>query len=300
MEPEHKKAASLLFALLLISGCSDFGSLASTEQSDTTVVASYADAAKDNATLLSAFYGLDDALPFIASYRICGEFGHQDGMPVIFSKELDMATVQAGDFLVTLANGEQISVACATPEPAGDVGELRTILLIGDFGSIDNQPVSVEITGNIISLDHQSNFKGASIGVTQLERGPSLIHAESVNKDQWELGKQATSLPFGGGDGCPESTRQVIRVVWMGGVTKPGGDEVDDLERKAYRVLVAGEDGELSKVVPFAIGDLGDGDNNHELCLDVDARAVRVVFPENLVTDPRDDPNPVTSVSVSS
>ena len=109
---------------------------------------------------------------------------------------------------------------------------------------------------------------------------------------------QPTRLPFGGGSGCPEGTRQVVRAVWAGGVTKPGGDEVDDLERQAYRVFVAGENGTLTEIIPFAIGDLGDGDNNHELCLDVDERAVSVEFPAGLMTDPRDDPNPATGISV--
>ncbi len=299
MKPLIKPAASLLLALQLLAACSDISSLASTGQSDSTALASYPDAGGEDASLLSAFYGLDDAIPFLASYRICGEFGHQDGMPVVFSKELDLTTMQAGDFLVTLADGSQVSVACATPAPAEDAGELRTMLLIGDFGSIENQPVAVEITGHIISMDGRSNFRGTSVDVIELERGPRLIHAEAVREDQWELGKQATALPFGGGDGCPASTRQVIRVVWTGGVTKPGGDEVDDVERLAYRVFVAAEGGDLTSVVPFAIGDLGDGDNNHELCLDVDAPGIRVEFPENMLTDPREDLNPATSVAVS-
>lgn len=296
----HKlTVAALVLALQLLSGCSDISELSNVEQNDSTVITAYPDAVAQGASLLSAFYGLDDAIPFFASFRICGSFGHQDGMPVIFSRELDVATVQAGDFLVTLADGDQITPACVTPAPAADVGELRTMLLIGDFGSKDNQPVSVEITGDVISLDHQTSFQGASVGVTPLEQGPSLVLAEIVDEGQWELGKQATALPFGGGDGCPASTRQVVRVVWSGGVTKPGGDEVDDLERSAYRVLLAGEAGELITAVPFALGDLGDGDNNHELCLDTDTHVVRVEFPENLLTDPREDLNPATGVSIS-
>ena len=33
--------------------------------------------------------------------------------------------------------------------------------------------------------------------------------------------------PWGGGSGCPEGTRQVIRATWEGGVTLPGGGEVE-------------------------------------------------------------------------
>ncbi len=299
MNSKINAVAYLLLFLQLSSGCSDIGRLSNTESIDSTVETSYPEPLSSDGSLLSAFFGLDDSIPFLASYRICGRIGLQDGMPVIFSKEIDLSTMQSGDFLVNLANGQQLDVACATPEPANDLGELRTILLVGDFGSIDNQPVSVEVVGNIISLDHQSNFKGSVVRVTQLERGPYLIHAEFVKENQWELGKEATSLPFGGGSGCPASTRQVIRVVWTGGVTKPGGEEIDDLERLAYRVFVEDKGNEIRAISPFAIGDLGDGDNNHELCLDVDETAVRVEFPEKLLTDPREDFNPATSVTIS-
>ncbi len=292
-------ALILLAAALLISGCLDIGELSNTQSVDTTDIASYPEASNDGATLLSAFYGLDDAIPFLGSYRICQEFGHKDGMPAIFSKELDTQTVQAGDFLVTLADGKTVEVGCVTPAPAEDAGELRTMLMIGDFGSISNQPVTVEVTGNILSMDHKTNFKGSTVDVTPLEDGPTLVLAETVSEQAWELGKEPTALPFGGGSGCPVDTRQVVRVVWAGGVTKPGGDEIDDKERGAYRVYLESDGAELAEVTPFAIGDLGDGDNNHELCLDVTAPAVRVEFPAGLMTDPREDLNVATTVTVS-
>ena len=289
-----------LILLALTAGCSDIDRLANTDSGDTTAASAYPDAEISTAGLLSAFYGLDDAIPFIASYRICGEFGHSDGMPAIFATEVDTSTVEAGDFLVTLADGQEVSVGCVTPAPAADPGELRTMLLIGDFGSINNQPITVTVTGNVMSLDQQVNYRGSTIEVTALEAGPTLILAEPVSEDEWDLGKEATSLPFGGGDSCPASTRQVIRAVWRGGITKPGGDEIGDLERSAYRVITIDEDGTESVVAPFAIGDLGDGDNNHELCLDTEARVIRVEFPADLMTDPREDLNTATSVTVLS
>ena len=261
-------------------------------------MSSYTEATTDNAALLSAFYGLDDAIPFLASYRICGSFGHQDGMPVIFSKELDIDTLQAGDFTVTLADGSQVKPGCVTPAPAEDPGEFRTMLMVGDFGSIDNQPKSVEITGNLISLDHLTNFNGAQVNATQLEDGPTLVHAEIVPQAEWALGQEPIGLRFGGGSGCPTSTRQVVRVVWAGGVTKPGGDEVDQVERDAYTVTIR-ENDQTTTVTPFALGDLGDGDNNHELCLETVAQVIQVDFPAGLMTDPREDLNLSTSITVA-
>ena len=169
--------------------------------------------------------------------------------------------------------------------------------MIGDFGSISNQPTEVRIDGHIVSKDQATDFIGSSVAVTPLEAGPTLVLAEVVRPDQWELGKESTGLPFGGGTGCPASTQQVVRAVWAGGITKPGGDEVDDTERTAYRVIVM--DGDDTKVVtPFAMGDLKDGDNNHELCLDVEVDVVRVEFPKGLMTDPREDLNPETSIGL--
>ena len=49
-------------------------------------------------------------------------------MPVIFSEQVDIATLEAGDFQVTLENGTKVGPDCVTPAPADDIGELRTFL----------------------------------------------------------------------------------------------------------------------------------------------------------------------------
>ena len=135
--------------------------------------------------------------------------------------------------------------------------------------------------------------------VTLLEEGPTMQLAEIVPEASWHLDKPATAIRFGGGSGCPAGTKQVIRVTWAGGVTKPGGVEIDDKERSAYTVTLSTDDGQSVEVVPFAMGDLGDADNNHELCLDRQGVPSVVRFPAGLVTDPREDLNPATSVDVT-
>mmetsp|Transcript_29854 Transcript_29854/g.59369 ORF Transcript_29854/g.59369 Transcript_29854/m.59369 type:complete len:314 (-) Transcript_29854:181-1122(-) len=251
------------------------------------------------ATLLSAFFGLDDGLPSTSNQGICSGAAGKDGMPVIFSHEIDVNTLQAGDFRVVSASGAVGLMTCVTPDPADDIGELRTILLVGQFGSAEDQPATVEIVDNILSIDGQLNFKGASVAVTPLEAGPEMVWAEVIPESQWELGKEATLRPFGGGDGCPVGTVQVVRVTWAGGVTKPGGSEIDELERVAYNVTLSDPDQGEQEVVPFAIGDLGDGDNNHELCLDQTGVPLRVSFPAGLLTDPGEDLNPASSIDVT-
>lgn len=274
--------------------------LADSSPMDTTVtnVTANRDSQGQRARLLSAFYGLDDDLPRGANFVICEGAAGKDGMPVIFSHEIDVTTMQAGDFRVTTASGKIGEITCVTLAPADDKGEFRTALLVGHYGSIDDQPVKVEIIGNLLSIDNTLNFKGASINVIPLEEGPKLIWAEVVPESDLELGKAATTLPFGGGSGCPNGTKQVVRVTWAGGVTKPGGDEVDDTERLKYRVIVLQEDSSTIEVTPFALGDLGDGDNNHELCLDVVGKPQIVFFPAGYMTDPREDLNPEATIII--
>lgn len=298
------------FLCLIIAGCdlvknykllrSYEITLADSSPSDTTVtnVTANRDSQGRQARLLSAFYGIDNGLPKPSNYVICEGAAGKDGMPVIFSHEIDVSTMQAGDFRVTTASGKIGELTCVTLAPADDKGEFRTALLVGHYGDINDQPVKVEIIGNLLSIDNTLNFKGASIDVIPLEEGPILVWAEIVPESEWELGKAASPLPWGGGSGCPKGTKQVIRVTWSGGITKPGGDEVDDTERLKYRVTVLQEDSSTIEVTPFALADLGDGDNNHKLCLDVVGKPQVVFFPAGYLTDPREDLNPETTITI--
>ncbi len=58
-------------------------------------------------------------------------------------------------------------------------------------------------------------------------------------------------------------------------------------------------DGQGSAVTPIALADTGDGDNNHLLCLDTTDPALSVSFPAGRLTDPREDLNPVTSITIT-
>ncbi|MEL7460318.1 MAG: hypothetical protein AAFX45_02745 [Pseudomonadota bacterium] len=249
------------------------------------------------AALLSAFFGLDNGLPRLASRAICRDAFGKDGMPVIFSTEIDHATLQAGDFRVTTASGATGQMTCVTLLPATDAGELRTVLLVGEYGSAETDPpVQVEIVGHLHSIDGTLDFRGARIDVTPLAPGPSLVMAEIADPTAQDLGLGQRRTD---GDDCPtEGIRQAVRVVWAGGVTLENGDEPGDAERDLYRVTVRAANGTEREITPTALADLGDGDNNHLLCLDTADTPVSVAFPEGIFTDPNDDLNPATSVAV--
>jgi len=84
--------------------------------------------------------------------------------------------------------------------------------------------------------------------------GSTMVWSEVVPEAGWEHGKPVTSLPLGGGDGCPIGTQQGVRVTWAGGVTKPGGHEIGNKEREAYWVTVSFGDEGKTDLVPYAIG----------------------------------------------
>ena len=289
-------AGLVLISATLLAGCSPKAS--NDELSDATADNGLPRAADgQRAELLSAFFGLDNALPALAN-MVCGGAGGKDGMPVIFSTEIDHTTMEAGDFTVKTRSGKNGIMHCVSLLPATDPGELRTVLLIGEFGSAEaDPPVEVEVTGHLYSIDGTIDFKGASVPVTPLAPGPSLVMAEIVADDAVDMN---LGLPRTKGSKCPsDSTAQAVRVVWAGGVTLQDGDEPGEAERQLYKVKVQSSEGIGREIVPVALADLGDNDNNHVLCLDTSDRPISVSFPAGILTDPNDDLNPQTSVQVS-
>jgi len=264
----------------------------SAAEQDSLSESSLTGAPQPEARLLSAFFGLDNDLPFAAN-RLCWGASGEDGMPVVFSQTLDADTLQPEDFEVTSKSGAVHTPNCATLRPAQDEGELRTVLLIGEFGDApDNPPVSVKVVGDLLSDGSPAiNFKGTQVDVTPLADGPSLVLAESVPEKQWTQETNSTR--------CPQGVKQIIRVTWNGGVRRPDRREAGEAERKLYRVEVQRADGSFGEVTPIALAELEDRDNNHFLCLDTDDTAVAVSFPEGRLVDPNGDLNPHTTVKIS-
>ena len=238
------------------------------------------------ASLLSAFFGLDNNLPF-RSNRLCLGASGQDGMPVVFSHTLNTETVNESDFEVETRSGEVYSPICVTLRPADDEGENRTVLLIGEFGNAETDPPErVSIVGDLHSDSEDSkplNFKGLYTDVIPLDSGPALILAERVPREVWSKERRGTM--------CPDSSRQVIRVTWTGGVRLPNGNELGEIERSLYRIELEGENDRRLSLQPDYLADLEDRDNNHLLCLDSEFLAISVSFPAGHLVDPNRDLN---------
>ena len=216
-------------------------------------------------------------------------------MPVVFPRELDIRTIEAADVRVTLASGRFGHVDCVTLGPALEKGELRTLLMIGGFGSaMQDPPERVEVIGNLGSLDGQVNFRGTSVDVTPLAAGPSLVFAEIVPKPDWRLDQSTADAPFD----CPaDGVQQILRAVWDGGV-KPNKEEMINADLAAlYQVTFLMLDGSTLVKHPFALGNTSDTDNTIELCMDTEGTPVSVFFPSGYLIDPNGDVNADTSVA---
>lgn len=253
------------------------------------------DANDQPARLLSAFFGLDNGLPRGAN-NLCAGAAGQDGMPIVLSHTIDAKSLQPEDFRVFTRSGSERTPHCLTLRPANDAGELRTILLIGEFGDADNDPpVKVIVVNDLLSDGSTGatvNFSGVETDVIPLASGPTLVLAEIVSKNEW-------SKP-GRGSACPPNTLQVIRATWAGGVRLPNRASLGDAERVLYRVTVQRPDGTREEIAPAALAELGDNDNNHFLCLDTTDPAVSVSFPAGHLVDPNQDLNPDTRIAVTS
>lgn len=281
-------------------GCVPVGAAAANISKDKSVREHHIEAARTGGSLaqdkagriLSAFFGLDRSLRIaLAARRACEGNPGSDRMPVIFSREVDASTLDPEDFRITTASGRIGDVRCVTLQPADEPGELRTALLIGYLGSASDQPVRVEIVGDIEPLDGAGNFRGMTSPVIPLKAGPTLILAETLPQEAWNVGKP---------DGCPaDGLVTIVRATWVGGITRPGGGEIGAAEARMYRVTLQQADGSIVTAAPMAVADLNDSDNNHELCLGVPGTPQSVFFPAGALTDPNEDLNPDTEIAVS-
>ena len=249
-------------------------------------LATHAQEGEAEARILSAYHGLDQ-LPerAIGLAFICGQpVGGEDGMPVVFSVQVDGDTVSAEAFAVETSSGSTVAPVCATLRPAMESLERRTVLLIGPFGSADLPPLSVEVVGQLRDVQGNALAGLRTETITALAAGPSLVFAERFAPD-------APGLE----DECSEETAQAVLLTWEGGVTGPQGADLAEAQRTAMSVALENGD----RVHPLSLGD-DDPDNHVVACIAETSPAVSVSVAAGFFHDPGDDANPETRVDVIS
>ncbi|MGB0527502.1 MAG: hypothetical protein ACPGIE_07000 [Flavobacteriaceae bacterium] len=242
--------------------------------------------------LVSAFFGLDNALP---SQFLCNQqAGLLDGMPVNFKFPLDASSLSETDFEVLDSLGNIHTPICVTMAPANENGENRTVLLLGEFGTaVTNPPVEVRVVGDLFTTDTSLgesacseiiNLNGVTTtNVIPLADGPSLFFAQRIDGNLNE---------------CNTGT-QTVQVAWNGGVTPYiSGDTESDLFQ--YYVGYSYCSGDLIPHVPISIVDINDNDNFHQLCFSTSDEIVKISMMANTVEDPNHDPNGYSEIDVSS
>ena len=228
--------------------------------------------------MVSAFFGLDNALPPRA-VALSRSAPGRDGMPVTFSRRV-VEPIDPTVFTVVTRSGERYHPLDATTRPADDPAKRHTVLLIGELGDEpEDPPIRVEVTSNL-ALAGDADALGMSVPVTPLVDGPSIVLAYSASPGQFEKEH-------------PPNTKQIIVVVWAGGVRPMPGVSTEN-HRDGYTITTINGD-----VLPIGIGDLGDNDNYEHIYLDTADKPLRVSMRKGLLMDPRDDPNPPTEVEVA-
>lgn len=247
---------------------------------------------QDSTALVSAFFGLDDALPITANFLCPGAFG-MDGMPVNFKLPIDASSLSASDFEVVDSLGTIHIPICAVLAPANENGENRTVLLIGEFGTaVTNPPILVRIVGDLFTTNviigesacsEIINLNGTfTTNVVSLGEGPSLFFAQKIEGtiNECTLGSQT------------------IQVAWNGGITPfISGDTESDLFQ--YYIGYSDSSGVLIPHIPISISDINDNDNFHQLCFSTSEEIVKISMMANTVEDPNQDPNLYSEIDVS-
>jgi len=231
--------------------------------------------------ILAAYYGLDE-LPMVAVLPCEAWVSGQNGMPVTFSVRIDDDSMSVNDFTVTSGDGRAVTPTCATLRPATESLERRTVLLAGDFGTPDQPPQAVEVTGHLLDENGESLTGVRTEQITPLAAGPSLVLAE----------RYSPATPEFAGD-CPELTQQIVQLVWDGGVTGPQGADLGDAQRQGVHVTLTDQ----TVVQPLALSD-DDPDNFVLACLASNSPAVSVRVDADLFHDPGDDANAETQARV--
>lgn len=270
------------------------------------------DTAEPGGEILSANFGTDD---FFAGVGVANGvdtsgFPELSGMPVVLDQPVDFDSVEPADFEITLEDGTVINPIFVTPAPANGEGEQSSPLLLFPTDP-ENPPVEVEIVGDVISQDGETNYKGAVSTVTPLDGNPRLLEAQQVDESLFDADNFV-------GEYDANADYVYVQTVWSGGVTQydPAADpdnydagadvpvilspfDESDLQYFTATVLV---DGEIVELNPVAMSDNADGDNHEVLVFEVSGEEVEFIslsVDEGFASDPNGDPNEGGAVEIA-
>jgi hypothetical protein len=238
--------------------------------------------------VLSAYLGMVNAplVPFCPG----GGLGGVEGMPVVLSRQIYNPSLVASAFSIATSDGRRLTPSCVTLAPAGEEDEDSTVLLTGDFVADTATSVSsVSIVGPLLAEGEAAGTPGASLQglsistVTPVTESTRLVRAYLPSPADSELGAS---------NGCPSSTIQVVRTLWIGGL------RVTNPPAPASAITVRDHLGRTIAGVTVSAAEQGDNDNVLDLCLPSATIPGSVAVAASTYTAPNGLPNPATSVIV--
>ncbi len=221
-------------------------------------------------TILSAHLAFDDQ----------PSFGGLDGIAMVFSEEIEAASLFPAAFLVLLGDGSRVLPTDAILAPASEADENRTVWLLGDFGDPRRRPPTDVVVIRPLHTESGASLQGALAPVSGAEEGGRIVWAES-------------GLPP-----CA-SGEPSVRTYWTDSLRDVG---VEDLASISLE-LVGGR-----TVHPSGFEDHGDpsaavgearDDNVLDLCVPQEERVLSVRVPAGLFADIPGHPNAATRAAVA-
>lgn len=270
------------------------------------------DTAEPGGEILSANFGTDDFFAALGVARGVDTSGLPEltGMPVVLDKPVDFDSVEPADFEITLKDGTVINPVFVTPAPANGAGEQSSPLMLFPTDP-ENTPVKIEIVGDVISQDGETNYKGTEADVTPLDGNPRLLEAQEVDESLFNADASV-------GEYDANADNVYVQTVWSGGVTQydPAADpdayeagadvpviltpfDESDLQYFTATFIV---DGETVELHPVAMSDNADGDNHEVLVFEFSGEEVELVslsVDEGFASDPNGDPNEAGTVEIT-
>ena len=274
-----------------------------------------ADGGKETAPQALAAYFGDSVLPNVVNVGLCpppttgAGYG---GMPFVLTSQVDPQDGFAGaDFSLdpesfrVRVQGQPswVTPVCATLQPAVDAGELRTVLLVGDFGlGGSNRPRRIEIVGDVRTTAGDSLNGLVVRRVLSTDVGPRLLLAERFTPGD---GIIDTSQPGDGSQGayCPDAqTAVVVKLTFSGGVSGPNGGALQDdaTAMAAIQLMATNALGQRVVLNPFALRD-DDNDNHLDACFGpevAELTLIRVAVDSHDFFGPQNAPNRAAAVPI--
>ncbi len=201
--------------------------------------------------------------PAILSAHMSGD----KQMVVVFSHEIDAASLNPSGFLVGFGEGTRVFPRESVLSPSNESDENRTVILSGDdlVDAEGRPPTDVMVVGTIYT-ESGAKLQGLASPVTPLDTAAAVVLAQRFRP------------PSGGCTGAA----QAVRTYWSDGLR---GVDKDDLAR----IDVTLDD--ASTVHPIAFDDHQLDDQDHEdnvldLCIGAESPAQSVTIAASLFTDP--------------